>query len=131
MNDRHLESYCVSGSGQSKRGVTHPLLILERQSMEIRKIYAVNQGDTDRHSGTPKWFFDSKQVAVECSIGRGWYGGNAPIGEHSALVIDGKAYLLARAEPVALNVTPQDEQAKKNAARAKLTEEERKLLGIV
>lgn len=99
--------------------------------MEILKIYAVNQGDNDRHSGTPRWFFEDKQIAVNCSIGRGWYGGNAPIGEHSALIIDGNAYLLARPEPVALNVTPEDEQAKKNAARAKLTEEERKLLGIM
>ena len=98
--------------------------------MEIRKIYAVNQGDTDRYAGQPAWFFDSKDDAVNCSLGRGWYGGNAPVGEHMALVIDGTAYLLARAEPVALNVTPEDEQAKKNAALAKLTEEERKLLGI-
>jgi len=46
------------------------------------------------------------------------------------LIVDGEAYLLSRVEPVKLNFTPEDEQAKKNAVRAKLTDEERKLLGI-
>lgn len=98
--------------------------------VEIKKIYAVNQGDDDRHLGHPCWFFEGRSDADNCAVGRGWYGGNAPVSEQNELIVDGEAYLLSRVEPVKLNFTPEDEQAKKNAARAKLTDEERKLLGI-
>jgi hypothetical protein len=98
--------------------------------VEIKKIYAVNQGDDDRHTGHPCWFFEGRSDADNCAVGRGWYGRTAPVSEHNALIVNGEAYLLSRVEPVKLNFTPEDEQAKKNAARAKLTDEERKLLGI-
>jgi hypothetical protein len=98
--------------------------------LAIRKIYAVNQGDDDRHAGSPCWFFENRSDAEQCAVGRGWWGGTAPVSEHNALIVDDQAYLLTRVEPVRLNFTPDDEQAKRNAARAKLTEEERKLLGI-
>ena len=98
--------------------------------VEIKEIYAVNQGDNEFNCGQPRWFFDAKTDAELCAVGRGWFGGVAPVRHHPAIVVDGKMYLLARVEPVNLNESPEDEQAKKNAARAKLTEAERKLLGV-
>lgn len=98
--------------------------------LEIKEIYAVNQGDNEFNCGQPRWFFDSKTDAELCAVGRGWFGGVAPVRKHSAIVVDGNTYLLARVDPLNINESPEDEQAKKNAARAKLTEAERKLLGI-
>ncbi len=98
--------------------------------MEIVTIYAVNQGDDDMHAGKPKWFFRSLTDAKECARGRGWYGSDAPVGNHKALIVDGAAYLLAQPKPVELDPVLDDEQAKKNKAVAKLSDEERKLLGI-
>lgn len=98
--------------------------------VNIKKVYAVNQGDDDRSSGSPCWFFEDYAAAKNTAFKRGWYGGDAPISEHNVLVVDGEAYLLARVEPVKLNESPDDILAKKQAVMAKLTDEELKLLGI-
>jgi hypothetical protein len=96
----------------------------------IQTIFAVHQGDDDRHAGEPCWFFESKAAAIQCAERRGWYGGNAPISEHAAIIVDGNAYLLKRREPIKLNESPEDHLAKVAAVRAKLTKEELELLGI-
>jgi hypothetical protein len=43
--------------------------------IRLIKVYAVHQGDDDRNSGTPAWFFYSKAQADAMAKGKGWYGG--------------------------------------------------------
>ncbi len=99
-------------------------------SNQVTTIYAVNQGDDDRHCGYPAWFFTTRAAADDCAIDRGWYGGKAPVGEHTALIANGEAYLLASPKPIKLDVHPDDIIAKKRAVLAKLTKEEQELLGL-
>lgn len=101
------------------------------RSMEIKKVYAVHQGDSERHAGKPFWFFESSADAESVAKGRGWWGGKAPTSEHTALIVGEHVYLLARPEPVKLNEFPEDELTKKQKALAKLTKEEQKLLGLM
>lgn len=101
---------------------------------EIVYLFAVHTGDGERTNGTPRWFFTSKLRAEEVANGRGWYGGNSPISDVPAIRVvseDSTQYfLLARVEPLAIDVSPDDELRKKQVALSKLTPEERKLLGV-
>lgn len=100
-------------------------------NIEIKRLYAVHQGDDDRSSGYPRWYFDNAMEATKVAIGRGWWGGNAPVSEKKCLVIDGiTAYLLASDVPISINEGPDDELTKKQKILAKLTEEEKKILGV-
>ena len=98
---------------------------------DIIKIYAVHQGDDDRSSGRPQWYFVSRLDAEIVADGRGWYGGDAPISTRSAITAkDGKLYLLADEKPINLNIGPDDLKERKERALKKLTPGERKMLGL-
>lgn len=97
---------------------------------KVINVWAVNQGDDDRSCGRPVWFFDSAAKAEEVAAGRGWFGGNAPVGEHKAILFGNQIYLLAKTEPIELNLGPQDQAERRKKAIEKLTPAERKLLGI-
>lgn len=96
----------------------------------IIDMWAVHQGDTDRDNGRPKWFFSNACRADIVSKNRGWWGGTAPISRCKGVVIKGKIYQLASEIPIILNEGPDDILAKKTAALAKLTEEDKKALGF-
>lgn len=103
----------------------------ESPLIDLLCVYAVHQGDDDRYSGKPAWYFDSKADAEMIASGRGWYGGKAPISNHKAILgADGNYYLLAKEQPIKLNVGPEDLAEQKEKALKKLTPAERRLLGI-
>ena len=111
---------------------------------KIIKVYAVHQGDDDRSSGYPVWFFDDFSKAKTVAAKRGWYGGEAPITERYAICVSqqdswfteqirvecNEYYLLDNTDPIKLNEGPDDILRKKQAALAKLTPEDRKVLGL-
>lgn len=97
---------------------------------EIREVFAVHSGGSDVSNGKPTWFFEHRVDADQCAHGRGYYAGDAHVATMMAIFVDGRVFLLLSDVPVSLNVGPTDEQARINAARAKLTADERKLLGI-
>lgn len=96
----------------------------------MKIVYAVHQGDTDVSRGYPKWYFEKRVDAEKCAKGRGWYGGTAPISEIFIIEVNKKVYVLKDAQPIKLNEGPEIIEAKIAAAKAKLTDEELKLLGI-
>lgn len=93
-------------------------------------LYAVHQNDTERNSGTPAWYYTSATEANNVADGRGWYGSKAPVSQHSALLIDGKYWLLANVTPIEVDRGPNWEKEVKAKALAKLTETEKQLLGL-
>lgn len=93
-------------------------------------LFAVHEGDSDRDSGTPKWYFDTKLEAQDVAEGRGWYGGNSPISQVSALKVGNQAYILRQTEPVTINDGPIDTADRKAQALAKLSPMDRKILGL-
>ncbi len=97
---------------------------------KIVDLHVVYQGGDDRSPGTPTWYFTSIVDAEDVSQGRGWYGGNACVGKISAIMIADQAYVLGKKEPIKVNVGPQDAAERRAAALAKLTEADKKILGI-
>lgn len=100
------------------------------EQYEIIDVWAVYQGDDDRLSGYPTWWFDNESDAQCIAKGRGWWGGNAPVKKHPVILVGDKAYLLAHSEPLELNVGPEEQAAEKEAALSKLSDREKRLLGL-
>jgi hypothetical protein len=114
--------------------------------IRLIKVYAVHQGDDDRNSGTPAWFFYSKAQADAMAKGKGWYGGTAPVRAYDALSIyndeqvgrlsgshndePATVYLLQHPHPLKMDQGPVDEKLMREAALAKLTPTEKELLGL-
>lgn len=104
--------------------------LLKSNRATIITVYAVHQGDDDRSFGHPAWYFTDNSRATNVAKGRGWYGGNAPVTDKKVLKIGDTAYLLDRDTPIRLDVGPEDYDAERKNALAKLTDYEKKLLGI-
>lgn len=103
--------------------------------VRIFEVWAVHQGDDDRGSGFPEWFFDSEAAARKHAEKRGWYGSDAPISKRKAydLRSGGKILILDNKfpEPVIMGYSEAVEnQKKRNKALAKLTKEDREVLGL-
>ncbi|MBK3780238.1 hypothetical protein G3A43_08205 [Paraburkholderia aspalathi] len=104
-------------------------------------IFEVRQTTDERGTrGTVVGYCDSQSTADACAKGEGWWGGMGMVTEMSALVVDGKVWALRQPEPVeVLNLTavralkpiPQSELDTnlRNAALAKLSPDERRVLG--
>ncbi len=106
---------------------------------EIIDVWAVHQGDTDMTVGYPAWYFTEEYKAKEVAFKRGWYCGNAPISKHKAIIVHDVydfplantfIYLLSSDSQLKLDEGPDDILAKKAKALAKLTKEDRELLGL-
>lgn len=103
--------------------------------VKIFEVWAVHQGDDDRNSGYPEWFFASEAAARKHAEKRGWYGGDAPVSKRLAydLGVGGKILILDNRfpEPLMLGYSEAVEnQKKRNKALAKLTKEDREVLGL-
>jgi hypothetical protein len=105
-------------------------LVLIEQQAKLITLYAVYQGGDDRNIGKPKWFFESKVDADDVAFGRGWCNSNAPVREVSVLKVGPSVYSITSTEPIAVNVGPQDDKIRRALALNKLTESEKKLLGL-
>ena len=91
---------------------------------EVAEVWSVHRG------GQPKWWFRDKQLARDAAAGRGWYGGDAPVSKHTAIILnDSEVYLLKQVDPVVFG-GPETEDERRKRAMDKLTESEKRLLGL-
>lgn len=108
---------------------------------QLITIFEVRQTTDERGSRGPViGYCDAMSTADARAKGEGWWGGMGKISEVSALVIDGKVWALRQPEPVqvmnleqvrVLKPVPQSEidTELRNAALAKLSPDERRVLG--
>lgn len=99
---------------------------------QIINIY-VAHGDPgdDRTPGirAPKLgFFSEKYLAEQAAEGQGWWGGAGAVSEAFALKVNGKFYLLGQPGEIQIDMKTID--MVKKQALAKLTPEEKKVLGL-
>lgn len=101
-------------------------------------------GDDDRSHGTPGFVFHEEQDARTYAKGRGWYGGNSPVVKQLAVIKhpfcselenrvfgEGDCVLIDIVEnSLKIDAPPKDELAAKQEILAKLTDEEKKILGL-
>lgn len=99
---------------------------------EIISVWAVRAVHDDNRTGGIVGLALTTAFAEEIAKGKGSWGGLGSITEQSAIVADaGEVFLLERREPYPVNVDlPKERERKRQAALAKLTEEDMKLLGI-
>jgi hypothetical protein len=95
-------------------------------------VWAVLLGGDDKSSGNPAEWYSTEPIAKIAAKNRGWYGGDATIARYHAIQVNGSTYILQYRLPVDLD----QEQAKqvervKQESLSKLTDEERKALGIL
>lgn len=105
-------------------------------SNQIISVYVVRETvDEYGHTGEIIGVTVSKAEADNLAKGRGWYGGTADIREEKALVLDPanpEAVLLLQSTieyPLGVNL-PERRREKRKAALAKLSPEEKELLGV-
>lgn len=95
----------------------------------IIKIWAVHQGDNEFTNGYPYYFFLNEVDALYAAKNKGWYGGPAPVTEQWVLLIHDKMYLLQKNEPIKFGLKTKEEEMRERALK-KLTQEEKKVLGL-
>lgn len=102
------------------------------------KVWAVHQGDDDRSCGSPRWWFSDQTEANNFAKKRGWFGGDAPVSEHCAMVVPGSVtesgrdeYYLTKAKVDLDGVEEKIQNELKENALAKLSDEEKRVLGLL
>ena len=101
----------------------------------IREVY-VAYSTTDEYGrrGNRSGIFTSRSKAETEAIGIGWWGGKGTVTVEHAIIVEGVAYLLSSPHPVDLDITSLEarltKEKLKDAALAKLSADERKVLGI-
>lgn len=96
-------------------------------------VYAVYETlDEYGRRGSLIMLTERKDVAEEAAKGRGWWNSNADVTQKPAIRLeDGTVYLLESTTRYPLEIDiPAELKSRREAARAKLTDEEAKLLGI-
>lgn len=108
------------------------------KKVKTLKIWAVHSGDDDRSCGSPRWWFSNEEEAKFFAKKRGWYGGDAPVSEHLAMCVPGSVtesgrdeYYLRSAKVDLDGVEEKIQTELKENALAKLSDEEKKVLGLV
>ena len=99
------------------------------QFIEVWTVYETvsEWGQQGRRVGV----FTRETDAEVSAIGRGYFGGHGAIEQGLAVSLDGLVYVLKDANPVDLDVDEIKSMEERVAqAKAKLTPEERKLLGL-
>lgn len=105
---------------------------LKQQQPRVTTLHVVYDCDEDQDTdtfGKPMWYFQSVLRASEAADG-GRVMANKAVEEMPAVVIGEIAYLLRSRIPVDVDVGPEEIGKRREAALAKLTEEEKKLLGL-
>ena len=99
--------------------------------IRIIDVWAVHQGDDDRQSGYPEFFFSTKEAANQKAKGIGWCGGPATVVKRQALTLDGRYFLLDDIGEIDLDGAKivHNEKIRKQALK-KLSAEERNVLGL-
>lgn len=98
--------------------------------LRIIDVWAVHQNAGERAAGEPAWIFHTKQAAKHAARGRGWFGGDATITTHKALIFPDLSLRLLDYRWFTLNEGPDTLEEVKQKALAKLTPHERHVLGL-
>ena len=105
--------------------------------MEVISVYATYEIIDERGSQKSLvGIFTNEKTAQIASKGRGWYGGNGRVIRRTAILLPNERCLLIDQETsdlkgTRLNVDFLDEYEElRNAALAKLTDEEKRILGV-
>lgn len=101
----------------------------------IKEVYAAYETvDEYGRRGSCRGIFTSRSRADNEAIGIGGYGGAGSVVTKNVIIFDGIAYLLDSPIPVELDISSKEAKAAreklKASAIAKLTENERKVLGV-
>lgn len=105
--------------------------VIENARVEIFQVWAAH-GDNGGSGTAPViGYFDSYGKADAAAKGRGWYGGNGNVSDHTAIKVNDKCYLLARNAEIDLNLDQKkrDEELRQ-ATLASLTDEQKRVLGL-
>lgn len=100
------------------------------------KIWTVHQNNDDRYIGPATAWCSTEAIAKEVAYKSGWWGGDAPIKEATAVTIRGKTYVLATEHAVILDakhnakLKQKMEDDARELALSKLSTEEKRLLGL-
>jgi hypothetical protein len=100
--------------------------------MKVSKAFTVYQTiDEYGRCGELVGLFGSKMAADVAAVGQGCWGSRGQVNEVSVIVEGQRAYLLQRPDPITMNIDlPKEQRRRIETARAKLSADERKLLGI-
>lgn len=102
-----------------------------KMATNMKSVWAVHDGATDSIPGKPKWFFSERQDADFYAKGRGYYGSTARVSRQYLIKDEGEWYLLDNALQI-IELDVMDEKSEKmKEALDKLTEEDKKVLGLV
>ena len=104
----------------------------------LHRVWTIHRQNDDRNDGPITDVCAHETLANQVAKGSGWYGGNAPVNERWAITIDGETYLIdpqTKGQPVNVarnlgEIQMCREEVAKKEALAKLTPEERKILGL-
>lgn len=98
-------------------------------------VWTVHRDNDDRSDGPITDVCGTRALAEAAAKGSGWYGGDAPVRTHHAIRVGNATYLLQSEDPVCVAFSLDDlvlahEHATRLKALAKLTPEERRVLGL-
>ena len=100
---------------------------------EVFNVWVVYEGGDERHHGRPSTTlaFTDEAAANESARGRGWYGGKAHVGSFRAIMgIHGRTWLVTEEIRDINHVQFDYEATVREKALAKLSDEEKKALGV-
>ena len=96
-------------------------------------VWVVHVGEDERSPGRPdpSQVFTSESVAKQAAKGRGWYGGNARVSKFRVMRgADGDYYFIGEKVKDIDKVYADYAEKTREAALKKLTDEEKRVLGI-
>jgi hypothetical protein len=98
----------------------------------FREVYAAYSGGDDRGQGQTLVGYHSDEPQAEESIkGKGYFGGDGSVRKKTAIVVEGKCYILESITPIDLDQEDSRHQAEiRSKALAKLSPVERDALGL-
>lgn len=100
------------------------------QTVKLLDVYAVYHYAANPTSKLFRWFFDTEATAREFITTQGLVGKNATVRPRAAIQLGDHVYLLEKTEPIFINTGCDTQTVQRRVALAKLTEAERKLLGL-
>ena len=105
---------------------------MKLEDIEVGVIFTafrIEIGVDERKSETFGYYLD-KEIGLELTKGKGWYGGNGYATEINCIKLKNGDVVTTGAKPLRINNSSNIGEAKKNIALSKLTDEEKNLLGL-
>lgn len=99
--------------------------------VEFLTVYAAHGDGGERGIGPVIGYFRTHAQATVFAKGAGWYGGDGAVGQHSAITVDGKTYVLQSPVPIDLDrAQAQYDETLLERTLSKLNDEELRVLGL-